>query len=310
MPQCGTIRRAVHLFGVLGFGGRPMKLVHSRSDPDLYYLVRAPLEFWDLEKKLHWIEEWAPDQAKRPSSIEPGKRVKGLLAIDFQGFVVECKAELVPTSDPDVMTFEGMGERGEELIRVFYRGIMSGRMSSAEGVINSIDIPVDDVSMQPTEDELTSKKSLPRIVRAGASSLMYLLLAGAVFGSIGYTVWSRNNFVSLEGTRLVLAAQEGQAGVSSLSGDPTLAIQGRLPEDRLLHVHEGMAGLARLNFDGDVKEAPVQLSRVVAGDLEIVVTLALDKDAQSLLSADPGTPVDVKLDRELGLFGLIPALAQ
>jgi hypothetical protein len=273
-------------------------------------MVRAPLEFWDLDKKLHWIEEWTPDQAKRPSSIKQGTRVRGLLAIDFQGFVVECKAELVPTSDPDIMRLEGMGERGEELIRVFYRGIMSGRMSSAEGVINSIDIPVDAVSMQPTDDELTGKKPLPRLVRAGASSLLYLVLAGAVFGSIGYTLWSRNNFVPLEGTRLVLAAQDGEAGVSTLSSDPSLAIQGRLPEDRLLHVHEGMGGLARLNFDGDVKEAPVSLSRVVAGDFEIVVTLAMDKDAQTLLAADPGTPVDVKLDRELGLIGLIPGLSK
>lgn len=287
-----------------------MKLVHSRSDPDLYYLVRAPLEFWDLEKNLHWIEEWAPDQAKRPETIEAGKRVKGLLAIDFQGFVVECKAELVPTADPDVVQFHGMGERGEELVRVFYRGIMSGRMSSAEGVINSIDIPVDTISMQPTEDELTGKKPLPRLVRAGATTLTYLLLAGAVFGSIGYTVWSRNNWVPLEGTRLVLAAQDGQSGVSSLSDDLDLAIQGRLPEDRLLHVHEGMSGVARLNADGDVREVPVNLSSVVAGDIEIVVTLGLDKDAQEILSAEPGTPVDVKLDRDLGVTGLIPALSR
>lgn len=287
-----------------------MKLVHSRSDPDLYYQVRAPMEFWDLDKNLHWIEEWAPDQAKRPSTIESGRRVKGLLAIDFQGFVVECKAELAPTSEPDVVKFDGLGERGEELLRVFYRGIMSGRMSSAEGVINSIDIPVDTVSMQPTEDELTDQKPLPRLVRAGFASLMYLALAIVVFGSIGYTVWSRTNYVPLDGTRLVLAAQEGQAGVSALSEDPIIAIQGKLAEDRLLHVHEGMTGIARLNFDGAVQEAPVTLSKVVAGDIEIVVTLSLDKDAQSLLAADPGTPVDVKLDRELGLSGLIPALSR
>ncbi len=268
------------------------------------------MEFWDLDKKLHWIEEWAPDQVKRPSSIQPGETARGLLAIDFQGFVVECKAELVPTSDPDIMTLEGMGERGEELIRVFYRGIMSGRMSSAEGVINSIDIPVDTVSMQPTEDELTGKKPLPRLVRAGVSSLLYLVLAGAVFGSIGYTLWSRNNYVPLEGTRLVLAAQDGVVGVSALTAEPSLAIQGRLSEDRLLHVHEGMDGIARLNFDGDVKEAPVRLSQVVAGDIEIVVTLEMDKDAQTLLAADPGTPVDVRLDRELGLLGLIPGLSR
>ena len=269
-----------------------MKLVHSRTDPELFYMIRAPMEFWDLDKKLHWIQEWAPDQLVRPDTIVGTEPVKGLLAIDFQGFVVECRVELVPTDERDIMRFEDLGERGEELMRVFYRGILSGRMSSAEGVINSIDIPVERVSMEPSAEEARAGGGFSRLVRGTMTGIMYLLLAAIVFGSIGYTFWSRTNWVPIEAARLVTSQDAG-----------AMIIRGQVPQDRLLQVHEGMSGLASVNVDGDVHRVPVQVEEIVAGELGIVSTLSIEPGSQLPGDVDPGTPVEVKLDRALLSIG-------
>lgn len=181
-----------------------MKIRHERPMPDLAFRVRAPLQLELQSGDVVEVREWSQTGLIYPveSNVLPKK---GYLSIPFQGVDIRFAVTFVKGNDAQELLFKDLSGRQREIIGVFYRSILSGKMASAGDMITSLDTPVDLVPMGETEDEaaVSQTKARPRAIRIIWNIAFYAVLAGVLFGLVGGQVWDRLTRLNLSNARVV-----------------------------------------------------------------------------------------------------------
>jgi multidrug resistance efflux pump len=173
-----------------------MEVRHERPDPDLSYRLRAPLTLGLPDGSSLPIMEWS----LRGFSCAQlaGKPLEGLiLSIPFQGVGVFFPVSVVAGDSDDEFLWQGMTGRQRETLALFYRNLMSGRMTSTQEMIVSLDTPVDLVPMEETgpEREAAVARVAPRPLRVVSSLVTYAVMFVLVFGFLAYVAMDRLNRV-------------------------------------------------------------------------------------------------------------------
>ncbi len=280
-----------------------MNIHHERPSADLSAIVKASM-FVVLESGRELpVYHWSLDGIQWPyGDAEPPEKVN--LKINFQGFYVSFPVRLQRTESPTFCQFVNLNGREREVLRVFYEGIISGRMKDSEGVIESIDAPVDLVPMHETDVERkeAQKNVRPRKMRAFFALLVYAGLAAVVFSSIGNAIWERMNWINLSNSRVV-------ADGNFAEGDP-LFFEGWLPDNRLLEVYTGMKGRVAFASDGSKVELGATVTQLVVSgrpgyqdERGFLVTLVANPDQVVAKEVDLefGAPVKVGVNRGFSL---------
>jgi multidrug resistance efflux pump len=173
-----------------------MEVRHERPDPDMSYRLKAPLTLGLPDGSAVAVREWSLRGCLCPDLA--GKPLDGLvLSIPFQGIGVYFTVSLAASDAPDEYLWRGLTGRQRETLALFYRNLMSGRMTSTQEMIVSLDTPVDLVPMEETEAErsIATARVSPRPVRALTSLLSYSVMFVMVFGFLAYVAMDRLNRV-------------------------------------------------------------------------------------------------------------------
>ena len=190
-----------------------MKIRHERPMSDLSYQVRAPLTLELAGGEQVRIDAWSLSGFTYPgtSDILPSK---GILSIPFQGVDIRFDVSLKPGTEPRSLTFEDLSGRQRETLAVFYRSILSGKMASTDGIITSLDTPVDLVPMGEKEEEKAAATAgkAPKSLRVALNGLFYAALAFVVFGVIGSTIYERLSGIQLQNGRVSSPIAEHRLG--------------------------------------------------------------------------------------------------
>ncbi|RYH09224.1 hypothetical protein [Tropicimonas sp. IMCC6043] len=155
-----------------------MKVRYERPSPDLSYTVQAPLFLSIGKGRDILVREWSLDGIRPPAELE-GDGGNVIITIPFQGFWITFKAGLERDFETGMMRFSHLGERETQLLRHFYRQIVTGRVVPLENTIASMDAPVDIVPMieTPQETERRRRRVSPRPLRLLAILCLYGLLS-------------------------------------------------------------------------------------------------------------------------------------
>lgn len=227
-----------------------MKIRHERPLSDLSFQVRAPLHLELVTGEMVAVESWSLQGFEFPgtSDILPKEAV---LSIPFQGVDVRFPVKLIAENGTRFLNFNGLTGRQRETLAVFYHSILSGRMASTNDMITSLDTPVDLVPMEETAEEkaVATTNTSPRAVRVVMTSLIYLVFAIIIFGTLGTGIYNRLATVTVENARIeapltmLLAAQAGYVDeVLVQPGDEVVAGQVLVR----LETPEGEASLAEV----------------------------------------------------------------
>lgn len=181
-----------------------MKIRHERPMSDLEYKVRAPLRLELQSGEVVDVREWSQSGLTYPNETEVLPK-KGFLVIPFQGVDLRFKIAFTKGPRDQELLFKNLTGRQREVIAVFYRSILSGKMAASDEVITALDTPVDLVPMSETEEEETAGKSKqkPRFLRVIWNVCFYAILAVVLFGLIGGQIWTRLSSVNLHNARVV-----------------------------------------------------------------------------------------------------------
>lgn len=162
-----------------------MRVRHERPSADLEFNVRAPLRFVLASGKELQVDAWSLKGARLadPIDVTPAK---ASLVIPFQGVDVQFPVNLKPGEAPGEVLFDGLTGRQRETLATFYRSVMNGRMVPVDGIITSLDAPVDLVPMGETEEEEAkgTAKTTPRSLRVFVNAALYLVGFVVIFGFV------------------------------------------------------------------------------------------------------------------------------
>lgn len=193
-----------------------MKIRHERPMSDLSFQVRAPLGLELTSGDVVSVTRWSLNSIDFPyeADVMP---TNGILSIPFQGVDIRFPVRFKPGADDKELVFEGLTGRQRETLAVFYRSILSGKMTSTEDIITSLDTPVDLVPMEETEDEKTegTKGKKPRVFRVLWSLSIYALIGVIVFGTLGQQIWSRLSTIPVGQARVVAEMTDHRAAQSA-----------------------------------------------------------------------------------------------
>jgi hypothetical protein len=159
-----------------------MKVRYEPALPDLSYCVQAPL-LLDLEGVgRFWAERWSLDGIVLPSGA-PAFEGPALITIPYQNFGITFRAGLRYEGGKDRLTFAELGQREADVLRHFYRELVTGRASSIDRMIYSMDIPVDLVPMSQTKADIAAepRRGPSRVWRTLSAVCLY-----AAFAAIAY----------------------------------------------------------------------------------------------------------------------------
>ena len=181
-----------------------MRVRQERPMSDLLFKVQAPLKLTLENGKLVMIDNWSLTGVIYPKEADILPK-SGILAIPFQGIDIQLDVRFVDGHEKSELLFEGLSGRQREILAIFYRSILSGKMVSSKDIITSLDTPVDLVPMGETEEEKStgSAKSDSRTLRVLFNITFYLILAVAVVGLIGEKIFTQLSQVSLQHARIV-----------------------------------------------------------------------------------------------------------
>lgn len=171
---------------------------------DLEYKVRAPLRLELQSGEVVGVHEWSQTGLTYPNTTDVLPK-KGHLVIPFQGVDLRFDVTFTKGSGDQELLFKNLTGRQREVIAVFYRSILSGKMAASDDVITALDTPVDLVPMGETEEEKSAGKAKqkPRFLRIIWNICFYVILAGVLFGLIGGQIWTRLSSVHLHNARVV-----------------------------------------------------------------------------------------------------------
>jgi hypothetical protein len=232
-----------------------MIIRHERPDPAFSYRVEAPLLLQTGPDAFLELREWSPEGYRVPDGWPSGGG-PGTLTIPFQGIFLSFNIDLPAAIPGDFVPFVGLNSRAQELLRHFHDAIIGGRMSSVEGVIRSIDRPVDLVPMVETEEDGGRVPARPR------RRLGQTIKALALYGSLAVLLWTV--LWSHAWDRLTtLPLQSGRYETY----DPGAALatgSGWIDHRHAIKVHVGMGATMALNIGGEIFELPALVVDVYA----------------------------------------------
>jgi hypothetical protein len=164
-----------------------MIIRHERPDPAFSYRVQASLLLQTGPDAFLELREWSPEGFTAPDGW-PAEGAAGTLTIPFQGIFLSFNLDLPAAAPGDFVPFTGLNGRAQELLRHFHEAIVGGRMSSVDGVIQSIDRPVDLVPMTETEEDGGRVPARPK--RRVGQTIRTLALYGALAVVLWSALWS------------------------------------------------------------------------------------------------------------------------
>lgn len=181
-----------------------MKIRHERPMSDLEFKVRAPLRLELPSGEVVEVEEWSQAGITYPDTSDVLPK-RAHLIIPFQGVDIRFPVNFEAGARENELIFVELTGRQREVIGVFYRSILSGKMAPSEDMITALDTPVDLVPMGETEEEKAAgeAKQTSRTLRIIWNTVFYVVLAVALFGVIGGQILDRVTSVSLKSARVV-----------------------------------------------------------------------------------------------------------
>lgn len=193
-----------------------MNIRHERPLPDLEFKVRAPLRIELPSGDIVMIEEWSQAGITYPEAYDVMPK-RAHLIIPFQGVDIRFPVQFEARGRDNELAFIGLTGRQREVIGVFYRSILSGKMAPSGDMITALDTPVDLVPMGETEEEKSSgqAKQTPRAVRIVWNTVFYGVLAAVLFGVIGGQIMARLTTVPLKSARVVAPIVKHHASASA-----------------------------------------------------------------------------------------------
>ncbi|MEO1001291.1 MAG: hypothetical protein AAFW69_11930, partial [Pseudomonadota bacterium] len=171
-----------------------MKIERERPCSRLAYGITAPLSVRVNGGAPVRAHEWSQlGVVLARTAVPAGDAPLALtLLLDFQGFEIAVPVAATRDSEDDetaTLLFEGLEQRGREVLAHFVEGVVRGRMSHTDETILSIDAPVDPISTEPD-----SKGPAPgparRAIWPAVMTCIYLLLGLTVFGYVGVLLYA------------------------------------------------------------------------------------------------------------------------
>ena len=296
-----------------------MEVRHERPDPDMAFRLKAPLTLGLPDGSSVAVREWSLKGFL--CSELAGKPLDGLmLSIPFQGVGIYFPVSIRPGDAPDEFFWQGLTGRQRETLALFYRNLMSGRMTATQDMIVSLDTPVDLVPMEETEAERAAalERVSPRPLRALTSLLTYSTMFMTVFGFLAYVAMDRLNRVPVISAKVaavsvpLLAPGSGtvaealvETGVIVEAGTPLMRV-----EDVALGIIEREARQQLSLLTERVAQAQARLDTHMAGrqNARATYTGGLDRfDAG--VSLQPGDFHDLRKTYETDLAAAQSELA-
>ncbi|MCG7494813.1 HlyD family secretion protein [Thalassobius sp. Cn5-15] len=183
-----------------------MRVEHRSPHADLDYMVRAPLSLLTPEGEEVVIREWSLQGLKWPESAPP-RPDTAHLAVPFQGVDVRFPVTLEAAPDTREVFFKDLTGRQREVLALFYRALLSGRMVASGEVITSLDTPVDLVPVEETEAEAVAKigqrKKITEVIRTVVHVVIYVALFLGVMATIGTNAFNAVNRIAVQHGRVV-----------------------------------------------------------------------------------------------------------
>jgi len=155
-----------------------MMVRYEPALPGTSYMVQAPL-ILDVEgQRIHSVDRWSLEGFQLTEALA-GVSGFGLLTIPFHGIGITLQVHLVPDDEAGMLRFANMGEREYNVLRHFYRELITGRAVSMNRMIHTMDAPVELVPMHetPAERHAARMEVIPRPVRVLMALSFFAALA-------------------------------------------------------------------------------------------------------------------------------------
>jgi multidrug resistance efflux pump len=165
---------------------------HEPPSAETLFRLKAPLTVGLADGNAVRVDDWSLKALYSPD-LE-GRSLDGvMLSIPFQGINVYFPIELEKGEAPDEYLFRNLTGRQREALALFYRNLLSGRMTSVGDMIVALDTPVDLIPMGETDAE--RKAGEAKVAPRKARMLVNLVYYGALFllvtGFLGTVAWNR-----------------------------------------------------------------------------------------------------------------------
>jgi len=277
------------------------------------FRLRAPLHLGFPDGQAVRIDDWSL-KGIYTGELE-GRALDGLmLSVPFQGVGVYFPVELEPGAEPNEFLFRNLTGRQRETLALFYRNLLSGRMTTTADMIVALDTPVDLVPMGETEAE--RKAGEARVAPRRARMLVNLAYYGALFvlvcGFLASVAWHRISSVPVLSAHVATAGSQIIAPVAGYVRDLTVAAGTKVAEGTVIVRLDDQEAL-RLLAESEVAAAEaVQL--LAAAEARLAEHQARRDEARGAfrggpdvfdqgLSANPGDYHDIrqKLEADLDL---------
>ena len=169
-----------------------MEVRHEPPSAETLFRLKAPLTLGLADGTAVRVDDWSLKALYSPEL--DGRSLDGaMLSIPFQGINVYFPIELEPGEAPHEYLFRNLTGRQREALALFYRNLLSGRMTSVGDMIVALDTPVDLIPMGETEAERKAgeAKVAPRKARMLVNLAYYGVLFLLVTGFLGTVAWNR-----------------------------------------------------------------------------------------------------------------------
>lgn len=186
-----------------------MEVRHEPPSAETMFRLRAPLHLGFPDGQAVRIDDWSLKGVYTPELA--GRNLDGLmLSVPFQGVGVYFPVELEPGTEPNEYLFRNLTGRQRETLALFYRNLLSGRMTTAADMIVALDTPVDLVPMGETEAERKAgeARTMPRRSRVLMNLAYYGALFALVVGFLGTVAWNRISKVEVLSAHVATATSQ------------------------------------------------------------------------------------------------------
>ncbi|WP_028029929.1 HlyD family secretion protein [Gemmobacter nectariphilus] len=186
-----------------------MEVRHEPPSAETMFRLRAPLHVGFPDGHAVKVDDWSL-KALYTSELA-GRDLDGLmLSVPFQGVGVYFPIELEKGEGENEYLFRNLTGRQRETLALFYRNLLSGRMTTAADMIVALDTPVDLVPMGETEAE--RKAGEARVSSRRSRTLVNLAYYGTLFllvaGFLGMVAWNRLSTVPVLSAHVAAATSQ------------------------------------------------------------------------------------------------------
>lgn len=226
------------------------------------FRLRAPLHLGFPDGQAVRIDDWSLKGVYTPDLA--GRALDGLmLSVPFQGVGVYFPVELEPGTEPDEYLFRNLTGRQRETLALFYRNLLSGRMTSTADMIVALDTPVDLVPMGETDAERRAGEArmAPRPARVLANLAYYGALFLMVVGFLGVVAWNRISRVEVLSAHVATAASQIIAPVAGYVRELTVPAGSKVAEGEVIVRLDDQEALRLL---GEAEVAQVEAAQALA----------------------------------------------